>query len=507
MKLRTLSYFLIVAAAGVLIGLVWLAQARHGQPRSHESRGVTVQAQRPAGQAGSNGSALPIPQVVRGTPQAYTPPPKSSRYTYRNEFPADRSQLLPLYLVDTQTGTETRLGDGNGAAVFGTIDEHYLLWFFFCASACPTSEGLHAYHLATGVDKLIAKRVSSGIHPQLADNWTAFGRFNGDGSRQATLYAANLQTQEVITLTRNLPAGDDKVRGYFGISDDLAAWYGALNTIVIYDLTARREITRLTGINAVFNEQYLDVGDLSPGETVVTWSRNYGYDLVTRSYFRLGRMTPPDWDNASVRDMSRIQERARILSWTFAMRDGSQRPIRAPLLDATPSTAPCVEGQNLVQNGDLEDIATHNVWQQSGSPSDLITTDLPPNAPQAGQWAIRLGRYSNAQPTIQQTLNIPSGVKHNTLAFDVRASSWDIWGGDRLQVDVLDPLTGASLLATPVQWTNVQLATGGWVPLQVAIPDWPGIDTTVQLVFRATTDWAFPTDFTLDNIRFMTACQ
>ena len=53
------------------------------------------------------------------------------------------------------------------------------------------------------------------------------------------------------------------------------------------------------------------------------------------------------------------------------------------------------------------------------------------------------------------------------LAFDVRASSWDIWGGDQLQVDLIDPVTNQSILVTPVQWTNVQLATGGWVPLRL----------------------------------------
>jgi hypothetical protein len=189
------------------------------------------------------------------------------------------------------------------------------------------------------------------------------------------------------------------------------------------------------------------------------------------------------------------------------MPDGTRHHFSAPIIDATPSTALCVEGQNLVKNGDLEDIAAHNAWQQSDTPSDLIVNDLPPNSPQAGQWAIRLGRYSNSQPTIQQTLHIPSNVKHIQLAFDVRASSWDIWGGDQLQVDLIDPVTNQSILATPVQWSNRQLANGGWIPLQVDIQDWPGIDTPLQLVFRAQTDWAFPTDFTIDNIRFTTACQ
>jgi len=57
-----------------------------------------------------------------------------------------------------------------------------------------------------------------------------------------------------------------------------------------------------------------------------------------------------------------------------------------------------------------------------------------------------------------------------------------------------------------VQWTNVQLASGGWLPMQVTIEQWPGINTPVDLVFRTQTDWAFPTDFTLDNIRLTTTC-
>jgi len=88
-----------------------------------------------------------------------------------------------------------------------------------------------------------------------------------------------------------------------------------------------------------------------------------------------------------------------------------------------------------------------------------------------------------------------------------RASPWAIWGGDQLQVHLLDPITNQPILTTPVQWTNRQLVTGGWVPLQVDIQDWLGIDTPLNLVFRATTDWAFPTDFTIDNIRFVTSCQ
>ena len=496
MRFRLASYVFTSLVIILLLGLVgrgWLGRRRQAvwlpQPKA-------VQARRPTNQV-----SQPLNSQVRvGTPvegSTITP-----RYTYRNEFPSDRSKPLPLYVIDTQNGREIRLGDDNDAAFFGVMNETYLIWYF---------QGLHAYTLATGDDVRLSAHGDPAIYPQIAGNWVAFGETNGNGTRTATLYATNLQTHEIITLTQELNDRDAYVNEYFGIGTRLAAWYDAVYDkpvgLVIYDLDSHTQLAKLTNWESAFGEYNVVVHDVAAGETVITWNGVYGYDLVTQSYFWILDFHPPNWVIPPVFDKGRITEKGRILSRTLTLKDGTQRTISAPILDATPSAAPCIEGQNLVQNGNLEDIAAHNLWQQSGSPSDLIVNDLPPNAPQAGQWAIRLGRYSNSQQTIQQTLNIPSNVKRITLAFDVRASSWDIWGGDQLQVDLIDPVTNQSILTTPTEWTNRQLANGGWLPLQVDIQDWPGIDTPLQLVFRATTDWAFPTDFTLDNIRFTTACQ
>src|SRR5262245_56324823 len=101
-------------------------------------------------------------------------------------------------------------------------------------------------------------------------------------------------------------------------------------------------------------------------------------------------MTPPNWVPQPAYGLSPITEKNRILSWSWYLSNGGQRHVHASLLDATPSTTPCVEGQNLVQNGDLEDIAHHNLWQQSGNASNLLVDDPPPSAPDGGQWAIRL---------------------------------------------------------------------------------------------------------------------
>ncbi|MBX3012385.1 MAG: hypothetical protein KF832_12800 [Caldilineaceae bacterium] len=63
-------------------------------------------------------------------------------------------------------------------------------------------------------------------------------------------------------------------------------WFEPPGTIVVYDLHSRREISRLTEIYRAFNElPSIPILEITPGETVITWSRLFGYDLVTHSYF------------------------------------------------------------------------------------------------------------------------------------------------------------------------------------------------------------------------------
>ena len=52
--------------------------------------------------------------------------------------------------------------------------------------------------------------------------------------------------------------------------------------------------------------------------------------------------------------------------------------------------------------------------------------------------------------------------------------------------------------------TNATRRWPNMVALQVAHPV-PN-DTPIDLVFRTQTDWAFPTDFTLDQVNLLTHC-
>jgi len=498
MNFRQGSYLLIGIALAVLLvsGLALLAplaQWRQNNATSMSTTHVVVQPM-----AISEISQTPTPQVRVGTPEFYDKP-VNQRYTYRNEYPEDRTKWLPLYLIDTETGLETRLGDDSYAAAFAAMDENYLLWFF---------RGLHAYEFATGEDKVVSTAVNGHITPQMAGQWIAFARYNHEEHPPTgTLYAANLETQEVITLTQRLGTqGDGDLGAYFGISPYLVAWFEPPQTIVVYDLHTRREVTRLVDLDAAFNERYVPIFDLTPGQTIVTWGSSYGYDLVTQSYFRITRVRPPGAEDLLLHSIGRAREENRMIYWELTLTDITRRYVRAPLLDATPSNEPCIANQNLVQNGDFEAPADHDLWQQRDNIANLLINDAPPGLANGGDWALRLGRFADNHAAIRQHIEIPSGVSSLTLTFDVRALSWDFWGGDRLQIDLVDPLTGNSLLATPVQWTNVQLASGGWLPMQVTIEQWPGINTPVDLVFQVQTDWALPTDFTVDNVKLTTTC-
>ncbi len=501
MNLRSVSYLLIsLATIVVLVSLTsFLASANRRQRLHTPVTQRAVHAAQPAIQNTNEVSTLPTPQVVVGTPEFYEQPPP--RYTIAK----GRNRVEPIDLVDSVTGQVTRLQNDEGIAIFGAIDDRYLLWW--------GGGVMHVRQLETGVDitTFPSSQADPYVPPQIAGDWLAFGYYNQTGTAYTdyTLFAANLATHETITLTRDMNTqGDIIIDDYFSISEQLVAWFEGYDTIVVYDLERRQELTRLTEIYSAFGKNHATVYHITPGESVIIWSRKYGYDLVTQSYFRIKQVIPPGGiSNTSLSDMSRIYEENRMLHWSFKLDDGTTRHVRAPLLDATPSTAPCLANQNLVQNGDLEATTDHALWQQTDNSSDLLVDELPTGLATSGDWAIRLGRYANSNAAIRQHIEVPSGVSGLTLTFDVRALSWDFWGGDRLQVDLIDPMTGDSLLATPVQWTNVELASGDWLPMQVNIETWPGINTPVELVFQAQTDWALPTDFIVDNITLTTACQ
>lgn len=111
MNLRALRYLWsgITIAVSVVSLLALGRDASRLLPLSATSERRLAWSSRPMAQNVSKAPTLSTAQVIVGTPEFYTPTTKV-RYTYCNELPKDQAKLRPLYVVDSATGQETRLG-------------------------------------------------------------------------------------------------------------------------------------------------------------------------------------------------------------------------------------------------------------------------------------------------------------------------------------------------------------------------------------------------------------
>ncbi len=448
MNLRLFSYVILGSGLIILLYLgiradftLLTAQRSPALPRTQQ-----VQAQ-PTPAPGD-------PQVRAGTPVevAENPLLPSKRYQ------ATHSITDPAIVVtDTVTGDIVLLGEEPGGAQWIGQSDTYLLWTFSCSAGCPTLvPGFYAYSFAT--QQNIHLLPYSVWFAETRGDWVVYLLDDTPHSHNAQLYAINIQSQERITLSHN--AWLDFAYPTFGIGEHFVVWhnvtFSAPSTIEVYDLQQRQRIASIDPDQ--IGRQGGSLFDFGIGDTVITWSRNYAYDLVTNSYFTF-TVKPSDWVPRPIAESTIPTEYDRALYYSMMLTDSSTYHFRTPILDATPSMEPCVTDQNLVANGDFENVDAHGLWQQQGNIANLLINDPPPGLATSGDWALRLGRFADNQASIQQQLDIPSAVKELTLTFDVRVHSWDLWGGDQLQIDLVDPLTGNSVLATPATWTNVELAS------------------------------------------------
>ena len=100
MSLRPfLSHFLVVIAATVAVVSLLHGRGLSAQQHQPVINDTVALCERNI-HLGKPHQVPPLtPQVVVGTPQAVLATPPPQRYTYLNEFPANRSHWLPLYTL------------------------------------------------------------------------------------------------------------------------------------------------------------------------------------------------------------------------------------------------------------------------------------------------------------------------------------------------------------------------------------------------------------------------
>jgi hypothetical protein len=169
---------------------------------------------------------------------ASTPVPP--RYSIRNE--RNDKYIYSLFVRDSKTGQEIRLGDDNGNASFGAMTDQYIIWRFagFTHNKTPDPKtGLFAYVLATGKEITIAGPEGYQWYPKIDDQWVIYLDVSGSDYYYAGLRAHNLKTGEDFQLSKQVPY--NRPGEYYAISGNRIAWVNAESgwAICVYDLATR----------------------------------------------------------------------------------------------------------------------------------------------------------------------------------------------------------------------------------------------------------------------------
>ena len=184
-----------------------------------------------------------------------------------------------------------------------------------------------------------------------------------------------------------------------------------------------------------------------------------------------------------------------------------------PLPTATSTPNPCVEGQDLIVNGSLEqDIGEWSPWVEVRDPETNYR--LFANAAEAytrtGRTSntIWLGGQNRAKEEIYQTMTLPDGVVGADTTFWIYVTTAET--STQIAYDVLSwdlkDNEGNSILTHPITISNLYSKKNRWAvfPIQVTLAPTQGRELRFSLSDR--TDWSLITHFFIDNVQFKVHC-
>lgn len=187
-------------------------------------------------------------------------------------------------------------------------------------------------------------------------------------------------------------------------------------------------------------------------------------------------------------------------------------PTPTPRPTITPTPVPsCIEGQNLIVNGGLENTGQHYLWiEDDGDPSGYwpLIDDVWPHQ---GTYSIWMGGRNDANEEIYQRISIPHGTTSATLTFWLyvttqETSTQDEY--DKLYWDLRGDTTGESLLVAPLVYTNLHEDKDEWNREICTVNRlYLLAGRTIRFSFSDTTDHSNITSFWIDDITFNIHCN
>lgn len=311
-------------------------------------------------------------------------PPR--RYTARVDSTYDRVTTMgnKLFLIDTVTGNEVRLGNDEGSAGLEAMTDQYAVWYWACSSSCSPPGGRYVYDLAIG--EQTALRNTGDV--KAAGDWAVAGSFEGIEG-YVGVRAFNLVTKEEIVITRALPLSRKYVYWEitYDINEDMIAWVNYdLETqqiaIGVYDLINRSG--RLLDIPDLLAD-HPTVDDLSVSRTQVIWgSRTWeGYDLRYDVRYAIPSREPSGWQLTSDDWVGPLRVNGDYLYWWIDIAGGERHNFRAPIIvrgGATPPT-PAVLPTATIVKIEIYPWTTTPMPTDTPMPSETPAETLTPEPP------------------------------------------------------------------------------------------------------------------------------
>lgn len=282
---------------------------------------------------------LPDEKVHVGAITEFVPSVESQqqpRYTVREDIPpweplTEPGQAIPvkkLFVQDTVTGQEIRLGDDAGHALFQTMTSEYVIWRYQWDGHTETTRrsGLYAYILEAGEEITIAQQPDKDPwYPKIDNQWVLYIDAKEAGIYFAKLRVHNITTGEDFLLAEEIPYNRPN-RNYYAISGNRIVWVDGNWAVNVYDLKNR------TSHTLSVPETQLLTGDVSiSGDIIVWWDRFWhGYDLRQDALFTIPTV-PPGWENVPVQPAEPVTVRDDQLYWALSV-NGHVYHFTAPII-------------------------------------------------------------------------------------------------------------------------------------------------------------------------------
>lgn len=277
----------------------------------------------PTRQPGGWWSVTPLPgESVRVGEITQTTPPTAPRYSVRQELRETKAgyAVMALFVRDSVSRTEVRLGDDSDYAKFQAMSDDYVIWnrgCVLCQEPQPAfAPGLYAYVLVNGKQIFIGE----GGTTEISGSWVAYLSVKG-GAEHPGLYAHNIITGEDIPLAQALPNFRGRfTRDLFAINENKVAWVDlepATNEISlgVYDLD--RHTSQKLNTPPLTEPLFVSVSN-----EVVTWRDGYwkGYLLNANALFTIP-VIPPGWEAVPIYDDKPVTAQGNHLYWAFQVDD------------------------------------------------------------------------------------------------------------------------------------------------------------------------------------------